>query len=685
MRVGVTGHRAERLALLARAAGVDPATHEASLANLLHSIFSAVERACIDLAGSAAARFDPSAPRISVLVGAAYGADRVAAAVVTDRLRASPSEREKRPEHAAEWRLEAVLPAPPTLTAEAAFGDYSAVRADADRHVYAAEWSHFLDCCDSVTTLPATWRSGGESATGDHPDPPQLADLLGAVERVEGDYRLSYVEAANFQLQQIDLLVAIWDGKPSRGPGGVADIVAHGHAAGLPVIFVDAAQPTRPPVMLQSIVFAQERANVIGWSCEPLEIVVEAADCRDAAIADTVAAIVHPGGTSATHDGDARRDLTLDEFLSEDAERRAPTRFYDWFVRAMGGGPAPSAGRANASSRRDGARWTGWADKVGTDTTLGEDIIALGHRYATVSRLANDYATRYRSTFVAAFTLAAFAVVLAVVGQSLSPTDCVGGMCVPKNASVAAKGAFLFGEFAVVLLVLVLVLRGRRKRFHAKYVEYRILAESLYALRFLGAFGEASVLRKTEGSRWSDWYLRSTARELALPHLALNATFQRRILRSVCDDEISAQITYHRENARRMETVEHRIHQAGIVMFATILLSLFIIIVFWVRPPERSWLADGVKTALGLVTALFPTIGAALAGIRFMADFDGRAIRSRETAAALERLRDRADVARHAQQIARTREILRDLAATLSQDLKHFHSNFSHRELSLPG
>ncbi|GGM75780.1 hypothetical protein GCM10010106_22850 [Thermopolyspora flexuosa] len=45
----------------------------------------------------------------------------------------------------------------------------------------------------------------------------------------------SHMEAGRFMLDKADELYAVWDGKPARGYGGTADVVAEARARGLPV------------------------------------------------------------------------------------------------------------------------------------------------------------------------------------------------------------------------------------------------------------------------------------------------------------------------------------------------------------------------------------------------------------------------------------------------------------------
>ena len=45
----------------------------------------------------------------------------------------------------------------------------------------------------------------------------------------------SHMEASRFMLEKADELYAVWDGRPARGYGGTADVVAEARARGVPV------------------------------------------------------------------------------------------------------------------------------------------------------------------------------------------------------------------------------------------------------------------------------------------------------------------------------------------------------------------------------------------------------------------------------------------------------------------
>jgi hypothetical protein len=48
----------------------------------------------------------------------------------------------------------------------------------------------------------------------------------------------AHMDASITMLATADRLLAIWDGQPSRGPGGTADVIGHARAHGIPVMVI---------------------------------------------------------------------------------------------------------------------------------------------------------------------------------------------------------------------------------------------------------------------------------------------------------------------------------------------------------------------------------------------------------------------------------------------------------------
>ncbi len=57
------------------------------------------------------------------------------------------------------------------------------------------------------------------------------------------DDAAAYRAAGVATLDRSDLLIAIWDGGPSRGTGGTVDVIGTARARGMPVLRVSALPP----------------------------------------------------------------------------------------------------------------------------------------------------------------------------------------------------------------------------------------------------------------------------------------------------------------------------------------------------------------------------------------------------------------------------------------------------------
>ena len=147
----------------------------------LAALFVALEAACIR-------RGTGAAPRI--VSGLAEGADRLAV--------------EAAPDH---WQLDALLPLP----------------RDEYRRDFLAEGeetSRSSRAFDAHLAAAATLRE------------PEEADP---------DRDAAYAALGQTLIRDIDCLVAVWDGRKPRGPGGTAAVLADAVALGVPVLWVDPA------------------------------------------------------------------------------------------------------------------------------------------------------------------------------------------------------------------------------------------------------------------------------------------------------------------------------------------------------------------------------------------------------------------------------------------------------------
>ena len=59
----------------------------------------------------------------------------------------------------------------------------------------------------------------------------------------------AYEAAGHLTLDNCDILLTVWDGKPGRGRGGTPEIIAEALERGVPVLHVHAADNTPPSLL----------------------------------------------------------------------------------------------------------------------------------------------------------------------------------------------------------------------------------------------------------------------------------------------------------------------------------------------------------------------------------------------------------------------------------------------------
>src|SRR4051794_36836358 len=206
LRVGITGHRPNKL---------DDAV-ASRIARQLTDVYAVIDRVAGSLLRANAATYSKQPPLIRLAGGFAEGADQIAVA-------ACP----------AEWQVEAILPFPLDEYAK----DFE--RSARDGSDVRGEFQVSLARAVAVTELPLP-RSG---------------------DRDEG-----YVNAGDYLLRQIDLLIAVWDGQPPS-PGGTGELARKAYYAGIPVVWLSTVED-RTPRLIEGF---DRRGNPIAAETERID------------------------------------------------------------------------------------------------------------------------------------------------------------------------------------------------------------------------------------------------------------------------------------------------------------------------------------------------------------------------------------------------------------------------------
>lgn len=440
---------------------------------------------------------------------------------------------------------------------------------------------------------------------------------------VPGDFD-AYAPLARALIDLCDILVVVWDGEHGRGPGGTAASVLHARRDDIAIIRIDARTPAE--CWLENLERPDqgraERLSVLGSRLRsllapprPVRRTDERApiDLRADYFAERIPAHPQP----RVHD----RVVALLQGTAVDG-RRIP--FRDRLARSRQAGAATATSDDPGIATRDAwaPRWSRMPASV-RDQVL--DRFADHHGWA--DRLATIYGAAFRQTFTWIFMLAWIAVLAAYLGA------------VRFDVSPIGVSVVVSIEIGVLATINLLVHRGRHRRLHERWLDYRSLAERIRHLAVLWPLARSTPLVRVPLSplagdpreSWVGWVLRGVAREAGMIEGTLDhahALACRDLLR---DAELEPQRAFHRSTMSRAAQVQHLLAQFAERLFfaALVLASVHLLLGLAAR-----W-SSGIGPATGVVELVLagcgvalPAIAASIHGFLGTGDFAGIAVRS---------------------------------------------------------
>ncbi|MBV7256107.1 hypothetical protein KCG44_04830 [Pacificimonas sp. WHA3] len=471
----------------------------------------------------------------------------------------------------------------------------------------------------------------------------------------------AYVSTGHTVVAKSDILIAIWDGKPSRGEGGTGHIVQLAAARGTPVIHIPVSEAPGASGALPVILGAREDLHSGG--AEPAPPVP--------ANIDTICAIIADRLGPPTDIEKAE----LESYFSE-RERRTNARIEYPLLLALTGVKKLTGGawRQDPFEESAAAEWkTLRARTVDAGPDFAQGLDVLERAYGWANGLAIHYAQLFRSGHVMNYCLAAFAVMLALTGLVLPD----------------AKFYLVIGELVVIGLLFYSTRAGHKGDWHRRWLQYRYLAETLRPLPYLRRTGVAippfldhriasRSRRADRGTKWTKWYAGAIWRQMPDPAGVVTDETVTQLSQLMIEEQLEPQASYHRVNAHRMHDLDHRLHQVGNVMMGTVIAAclLFVVGYLFFKP----WIMANVYWFV-IVTAGLPAIGAAVYGIRGHGEFVLAASRSHATAHDLEISAARLRKARDLDALA---EELESAAGIMLADLGEWTMAYQERELAIP-
>ena len=423
-----------------------------------------------------------------------------------------------------------------------------------------------------------------------------------------GEDARAYERANEVIVANVDLLVAVWDGKKAAGRAGTGEVVPGAVARSIPVIVIDPQNPSAPRLLLP-----REHGEIdlavdgeLKWSPLPADLT------------PFVMERISPPSALARRRG-------LIDLLAE-APRSANWRVeHPALLKAFGVARQPDRLRA-LQPLGDAAAWEAAVRNVRPlDAALAARLEELAGVTRRIDGFAAYYGQLFRSSAVSRFFLIIAVAFLSGLVGILFPS---------------LFGTSLVLQVAVSILILVDGKVSGRRRWQERWLDYRLLTERLRGLRFLHPLGAGSGETIVPGRRsrdaWTDWYVRRTVRALGAPAGVLGEPALSAMSEQLVAVEIGEQIGYHRRAFRQLGKLERRLALAanaalgaavavGGALAATAYLGGGLDAVSW-------------KPMANILLAALPAAMTAFNGIRADSDLVRLVERSAITAAALARL-----------------------------------------------
>ncbi|HWA80612.1 MAG TPA: hypothetical protein VG848_09925, partial [Acetobacteraceae bacterium] len=424
--------------------------------------------------------------------------------------------------------------------------------------------------------------------------------------RRDGDAEAGYRAVGRFVTRNADLLIAIWDGDHGK-PGGTGEIVRYAVRSHVPVWWIDPAATTAPRLLLDPMDLEHPAAAPSGAAAE-------------AALDDLLrAAIVPPvPGRSYHHTRigaaahwlsarllPSRAPLSAYFAEAEESVRPRPWRLYSWVLDRI----APERDTAPLA--------------LPTSPPEPDDDVERPWRemYEAADRYGGKYTDRYRSSYVLVIALAALTV--SAMGLALAS---------PRFFGLPAGSV----ELIALLAIFGIVVASELRRWHERWIAYRLLAELCRKQRMLARLGwplpiaqVAELARDPEQNgpprdAWVGWYVTAMMRGAAVPHGAIAEHALR--ARHIGEIVIATQTDYHKRRARRSRIAARRLVDLGELAFGATLALVSLKLGVMVHALLQGALAtaehSGMARWVGFACTALAALSAGFVSLRAYAEFD---------------------------------------------------------------
>ncbi len=434
--------------------------------------------------------------------------------------------------------------------------------------------------------------------------------------------------AGRILIEQSDILVAIWDGASTANIGGAGHTVATALDLGAPVIWVNPADAANWRILHapESLALPQKG---------PAE------QHRNSRLTTLVRDVVCPEGVmQSAQEGDGQGLATL----SNEQWRERSSRLVHAYrrIEALFSGEKSRFRsllqiyeKPDDVAQGSGAELSEAISSLpGADPALTEKITGYALKsFAWADGISARLSDHYRAGMIVNFLLSALAIVGGILYLPLVPAE--------------QKWGFALFEFLLLVAIVIITYRGQKYRWHERWFETRRVAEYFRhspLLLILGVARSPGRWPRGTDTSWPEWYVRQALRDIGLPRAKVTTEYLRSALETLDKCHVTPQRDYHFAKARRLKNVHHNLDRFSEFLFKLALISVATYLALKMGSSLHI-LDDGFVGKLSktftVLGVLFPTFGAAIAGIRYFGDFERFAAISEITAEKLDAIRSR--------------------------------------------
>lgn len=478
-----------------------------------------------------------------------------------------------------------------------------------------------------------------------------VLELDGSRESEESTNR-AYESVGRAVLRHCDVLIAIWNGERPKLKGGTAQMVGEAMRLAIPTLWID----TKPQHASCLLAFTKS-GDYSQRSLDELPQQLRGLLCFP------------PGGN---HESSEKKTVDLRSIYFREKHRSWTLGvLFDLFSKLVSGSwPWPLRIFLRNFEEETREEWQeAWAVSPGLPAAAKsqtEQSFLL--HYAWADKLANYAANAYRSSFLLNYLLSACAVLFAL-----------------RAYFDEGRTRFWVGmELGSITLIIALTTMGRLRRWHERWIDYRLLAEKLRQMRFLFLISRVNMTdrlpedehhgnpRKT----WVHWHFQAVLREAGLLGASFDPGYRVAYRKLLTDYEIRSQIDYHFQSSRKFHRIDRRVRSVGTsLFFGTLLVCI-------VHLFDRRGVLHKHLTQLA---AALPAFGGALHGIVSQGDFNNVSRRSVAVGKTLTGIMARVDSAPDNLPSDPLGDFAERAASVMGEDLLDWRAHFQDKPLEYPG